>query len=217
MEVLALGVFCALGAAHLALILWGGPRTQGITKALVLPPLVWYYAAAADHFLITALLAVILGWIGDMLLIKIEKEGFFKAGLASFLVGHLLYIPAMFFFTGMVRIPLLFISLIIAIPLGILIQRVIKPSKALRIPVLVYGIIIELMSLSALQLMAARPEVWGILVFAGSLCFLISDFVLGYFTFRTLSKYGSFFIMFFYILAQGSIIIGLANLGPLPG
>ncbi|WP_411042932.1 lysoplasmalogenase [Treponema sp. TIM-1] len=215
MEVL--GLFCVLGGVHLAFILWGGGRMQGITKALLLPPLAWYYAGAAEKFLVIVLLAVILGWIGDILLLKIKNEAFFKAGLGSFLLGHLLYIPAMLFFAGTVQVPLLIISVIIALPLGILMQRLIKPNKSLRIPVLVYGIIIEMMSLSALQLMAARPGIWGILVFMGSLWFLISDSLLGYFTFRTISKYGSFFIMLFYMLAQGSIIIGLANLGPLSG
>ncbi|MFP3089519.1 lysoplasmalogenase [Treponema sp. TIM-1] len=212
-----LGLFCVLGGVHLAFILWGGGRMQGITKALLLPPLAWYYAGAAEKFLVIVLLAVILGWIGDILLLKIKNEAFFKAGLGSFLLGHLLYIPAMLFFAGTVQVPLLIISVIIALPLGILMQRLIKPNKSLRIPVLVYGIIIEMMSLSALQLMAARPGIWGILVFMGSLWFLISDSLLGYFTFRTISKYGSFFIMLFYMLAQGSIIIGLANLGPLSG
>lgn len=217
MKIFALGLFFVLGALHLAFILWGSPRIQRITKVLLLPFLGWYYAASAETFLVLVLLAAILGWIGDVLLIKIQNEVFFKAGLISFLLGHLLYIPAMFFFAGTVRVPLLIISIIAAVPLGALIPRFIKPNKSLRIPVICYGIIIELMSLSALQLMAARPEFWGILVFMGSLCFLISDSILGYFTFRTLSKYGSFFIMFFYIIAQGSIVIGLANLGPVSG
>jgi uncharacterized membrane protein YhhN len=216
-KVFVLGLFCVLGALHLALILWGSPRIQRITKVLLLPPLAWYYAAAAETFLVMVHLAVILGWIGDILLIKIENAAFFKAGLASFLLGHLLYIPVMLSFAGTVRIPLFIVSIIVALPLGLLIQRLIKPNKSLRIPVILYGIIIELMSLSALQLMAARPEFWGLLVFIGSLCFLISDSILGYFTFRTISKHGSFFIMFFYMIAQGSIIIGLANLGPVSG
>jgi uncharacterized membrane protein YhhN len=213
----ALGLFCALGALHLALILWGSNRIQGITKVLLLPFLAMYYVFAAEIFLKAAFFAVILGWIGDILLIKIQNRTFFKAGLASFLLGHLLYIPAMFSFVNNVHIPVLIVSLVLAIPLGILLQRFIKPDKSMLIPVIVYGVIIELMSLSALQLMTARPEPWGILVFAGSLCFLISDSILGYFTFRNLSKHGSFFIMFSYLLAQGSIIIGLANLGPVSG
>ncbi|MDR0590227.1 MAG: lysoplasmalogenase [Spirochaetaceae bacterium] len=217
MEIFVLGLFCILGGLHLALILWGGPRIQGITKVLLLPPLALYYIVAAEQFSVIVLLAVIFGWIGDIFLIKIQKEAFFKAGLASFLLGHLLYIPAMLSFTGQGSIPARIIAIIVVIPLGVLIQRLIKPTRAMRIPVLIYGIIIVLMSLSALQLMIARREAWGVLVFFGSLCFLISDFILGYFTFRTISKHGSFFIMFFYMLAQGSIIVGLANLVPLSG
>ncbi|MDR2631492.1 MAG: lysoplasmalogenase [Spirochaetaceae bacterium] len=217
MEIFALGLFCILGILHLALILWGGPRIQGITKALLLPPLAWYYLSAAENFLVIVLLAVILGWIGDILLIKIQEEAFFKAGLASFLLGHLLYIPAMFFFAGEVSAPVLIIALILTPLFGILILGLIKPNKAMRLPVFIYGIIIELMGLSAFQLMLARQDIWGLLVFIGGLCFLISDFILGYFTFRTISKKVSFCIMLFYMLAQGSIIIGLANLSPLSG
>jgi uncharacterized membrane protein YhhN len=197
--------------------LWGSSRLQRITKVLLLPPLGVYYILAADTFLVMVLAAVILGWMGDILLIKIQNPSFFKAGLISFLLGHLLYIPAMIFFAGTVSIRVLIVSLVVALPVGILLQRFIKPDASMRIPVIFYGIILELMSLSALQLMIARPEGWGILVFAGSLCFLISDSILGYFTFRNLSKHGSFFIMFSYLLAQGSIIIGLVNLGPVPG
>ncbi|MDR1107503.1 MAG: hypothetical protein LBL19_00545, partial [Spirochaetaceae bacterium] len=79
----ALGLFFALGALHLALILWGSRRKQEITKVLLLPPLAAYYLAAADKFLVMVLLAVILGWIGDILLIKIQTPSFFKAGLMS--------------------------------------------------------------------------------------------------------------------------------------
>jgi uncharacterized membrane protein YhhN len=65
------------------------------------------------------------------------------------------------------------------------------------------------MSLSALQLLISRRDEWGLLIFAGSLCFLVSDTLLAYFTFRTKPKYGDFFVMLSYLAAQPGIIRGM--------
>jgi uncharacterized membrane protein YhhN len=81
----------------------------------------------------------------------------------------------------------------------------------MRIPTLIYGIIIEVLGLCALQFMLYRQDAVGIAVFAGSLFFVFSDSVLAYFTFRTTPGYGHILVMLSYIIAQGSIVIALAG------
>jgi uncharacterized membrane protein YhhN len=103
----------------------------------------------------------------------------------------------------------LVISAALAVPVGFAVHALIKPEKAMNLPAICYEIIIILMSLSALQLLLSRRDGRGLLIFAGSLCFLISDTLLAYFTFRTKPKRGDFFVMLSYIAAQAGIIGGM--------
>jgi uncharacterized membrane protein YhhN len=64
------------------------------------------------------------------------------------------------------------------------------------------------MVIFALQVFMANERDFGGFVFAGSLCFMVSDSMLAYDTFRKKIKYGSFLIMLTYILAQLFITLG---------
>jgi uncharacterized membrane protein YhhN len=66
------------------------------------------------------------------------------------------------------------------------------------------------MSICALELLIYRRDGPGIAIFAGSLCFLLSDSVLAYFAFRTMPRYGNFLVMVPYMAAQLAITLGLA-------
>jgi uncharacterized membrane protein YhhN len=98
---------------------------------------------------------------------------------------------------------------IIAIPIGIAAFRLIHPEKDLIIPVIVYMAVLETMNIIGLQLFMFRMDLYGAFIFTGCLCFMVSDAILAYFTFRTLPRYGAILIMIFYILAQAGIITGL--------
>jgi uncharacterized membrane protein YhhN len=131
--------------------------------------------------------------------------------LTAFLLGHLCYIWTILSLTASFNLPLLGVSAAAAIPLGIIVLRWIRPQGALRIPAVVYGIVIQVMALCALQFMWSRQDAAGAAVFAGSLFFLFSDSVLAYFAFRTTPLYGEFLVMLTYIIAQGGIITALAG------
>ncbi|MDR3173308.1 MAG: lysoplasmalogenase [Treponema sp.] len=209
-----IGFFIIVGAAHLVLLFLGKNIPRNITKICLLPLLAGAYVSGAKNIFVPALLALFFGWWGDLFLLKISDIKFFRLGLGSFLAGHFFYIVTFIFFTNAINNIALAVSVAAAIPLVFIVHSIIRPKKELNIPVIVYEIIITLMSLSALQLMLSRGDVYGLLVFAGSICFLLSDTSLGYITFRTRSKYASLFVMLSYIAAQLTIVLGLIGSGP---
>jgi uncharacterized membrane protein YhhN len=206
-----LAAFVLAALVHLAAILRGKARLRKITKACLVPLVLIFYCLDARRLLVTAILGAVFGWIGDVLLIRIGRERFFKLGLLSFLLGHLSYTVSIFFFVEALNVPALAVSLAAAIPLGIGVIKLIKPGRAMRIPIIVYSAVLELTIISALQLLLRRGDIPGMAILGGSLIFAVSDTTLGYFTFRTTPRIGNFCIMLTYLIAQSCILIGLAR------
>ena len=190
---------------------------QYVLKGFLAPLILAVYLTGAKIILLPIILALVFAWIGDVLLIKISNLLCFRLGLASFLIGHICYIIAMFGYNHPFNIPVLIISAAIAVVLGIIIYKMIKPSKEMKIPVIAYEVIILTMALSALQLFLHQgglPEmgsVFGILVLAGSVSFVASDTSLALVTFQKKPFY--VFCMATYIAAQLLITLGFCQIG----
>jgi uncharacterized membrane protein YhhN len=202
-------LFIGISAAHLVSLVWFNRKLRVVTKICLVPLLLAIYLSGAELIFVSLVVALVFGWWGDIFLLNISEPRFFRLGLASFLVGHLCYIPSFLYAAGTLNVPALIISAVVAIPLGVVTHKFTRPEKSMNIPTIIYEIIIMLMSLSALQLLLARRDAGSLLVFAGSLCFLISDTLLAWFTFRTKPKYGDFFVMLTYIAAQSGIVWGM--------
>jgi uncharacterized membrane protein YhhN len=206
------GLFAAGALVHLASSVFGWKIPQRITKVLLLPLLLAVYLRGTERIIITVIPALLFGWCGDILLIKSSDRRFFILGLVSFLLGHLCYIPAFLSVTGRFNLPVLIVSLAAAVPLAIAVHFLMRPDKTMTVPTVVYEVVIELMAIAALQLFLFRNDGTGVLIFTGSVLFMISDTILGCFTFRGNPRYGTFLVMLTYIAAQGSIVTGLIRI-----
>ena len=209
-------ILAITSVAHIAFIIKQKETPRRISKTLLMPLLLAaYLAGGGNKFL--PIPALILGWIGDVLLIKIQKKTFFMLGLASFLLGHIFYIATFihiqdFFGPGgadRINIPAILIFTPPAIVLGMVVFRLIKPTKEMRFPVILYMAVLELMSLFGFQVFLSNSSIAGLLILSGCICFMVSDTILAYYTFRKLKISGSVLLMSYYILAQTEIIIGL--------
>jgi uncharacterized membrane protein YhhN len=205
-------LFIGVSVAHLVSLVILKRKLQIVTKICLLPLLLAIYVFGARNLFVPVIFALIFGWGGDVFLLKIRDLRFFRLGLASFFTGHLCYIPSFLYGAERLNVWALVISAALAVPAGFAVHAIIKPKKEMNLPAICYEIIILLMSLSALQLLLSRRDGWSLLVFAGSLCFLISDTILAYFTFRTKPKRGDFFVMLSYIAAQSGIIWGMMGI-----
>jgi uncharacterized membrane protein YhhN len=136
-----------------------------------------------------------------------------RIGLFFFLLGQLLYIISLLFYIETIHTLPLVLCIAAALPMCPGVYRLAQPRKGMRRSVIAYSIVIETMGVLALQLMLNQRGPYGIMVFAGSLLFMLSDAILGYFTFHALPRRGKFYVMLPYILAQAAIITGFAPLG----
>jgi uncharacterized membrane protein YhhN len=117
----------------------------------------------------------------------------------------------MLYFAGSVNVTLLVISLLVYAAAGVFIIRLIKPSKEMNVPVIIYETVILLMAVSAIQFFAAHGSPNGLFVLAGSICFPVSDTMLAIHTFRSKPKFFYFLVMLTYIAAQLCIVLGLSG------
>ena len=217
-NLLLLVILCIISLVHIIAIAFSNNKLRYITKIFIIPTLLAVYLAGKNYN-IFIILALLFGWIGDIMLIKKKRRNVFKIGIISFLLGHLCYILVFLgilgFFSGneaVINYYGLFGYIPIMIIGGIFIFRLIKPFKEMKPIVIIYMIIIESMSLWALQVFIFRPGFAGVLIFFGGILFLISDTMLSYYSFRKIKVPGAVAIMVLYILAQTGIVMGLMNL-----
>jgi len=187
-------------------------------KPLILPILILIVTFSENFptkkILLTALL---FSWIGDIILLFSDKgELYFIFGLVSFLASHLVYIvlfnkqqttrendKKVQFWLGIFLILGYFTFMIFTL---------FPKLGPLKIPVLVYAIVITTMLFFAFK----GSLKWSIpankYIFIGAIVFVSSDSVLAFNKFYTPIEHASFYIMATYCLAQYLIVKGILKL-----
>jgi uncharacterized membrane protein YhhN len=211
LKILFMVILGVVSLVYLITLFFKDSIFQFILKGCLAPLVLAMYVFGADKILLSIILALVFGWLGDVLLIKINNLFCFRFGLASFLIGHIFYIIIMFAYAQPFNNLFLIISVIAAVCYGIVIFKIIQPTKEMKIPVIAYETILLTMAIFALQLFLAQGALFGALVFAGSICFVASDSMLAYATFR--KKNLSVLIMVTYIAAQTLITLGFVAIG----
>jgi uncharacterized membrane protein YhhN len=133
--------------------------------------LAWSLDASSSPYGRLILLALVLGWLGDALLLS-AKAGWFLAGLGAFLLAHLSFAMA-FAVSGIAWWPLLIAAAACCVA-GALVLRWLWPhlSDHFRGPVLAYVLAIFGMCSVACSY-AAQTDRWWVL--AAAVVFAISD------------------------------------------
>lgn len=206
LKIIFLVILGVVSLVYLATLFFKESLLQFILKGCLVPLILAVYISGANTILITIVMALVFGWFGDVMLLKISNLLRFRLGLASFLVGHILYIVTMFSYARPLNIIVLIISAIVVAGYGITIFRVIQPPEEMKIPVIAYEVILLTMAVFALQFFLAQGEMLGAFVFIGSICFVASDTMLTLLTFRKKNLY--VFVMITYIAAQLLITLG---------
>jgi uncharacterized membrane protein YhhN len=165
----------------------------------------------------TLFTALTFSWIGDIVLLFSDRgELYFIFGLVAFLISHLVYISLfskqqntktndnkVLFWIGVLAILAYFIFMI-----GTLFPKL----GPLKIPVLVYAVVITTMLFFAFKgsLKWATPASKYILI--GAIVFVSSDSILAFNKFYAPIVHASFYIMATYCLAQYLIVVGILKL-----
>ncbi len=149
------------------------------------------FGANATDFGRLILIGLVLGMVGDILLnLRNQIPGggamkVFALGVLAFLAGHILYIaalvgacPGMLVFAGIATA----VISVLAIPP--LMKRITAPSKGLKLFGYVYlVIVIAMFSCAAGMLLKLGVSPMTVVFAIGAFLFLISDFIMIYYTF----------------------------------
>jgi len=173
-----------------------------------------FYLKAYNYYKLI-ILAFVFSLFGDVFLLwQSISDIFFVAGLASFLIAHLLY--AFYFYKSSAKTWTKNRTLIIIQFLMFLLvigyYSLMYPGLGdLSIPVLFYVSTIGAMGILALNryLQVSSKSFWYI--FIGALSFILSDSIIGFNKFVDPITNASFYIMLFYCLAQYLILKGFLN------
>ena len=186
-----------------------------ISKPLIVPALIGYFITAVSPnlpatFKKAVIAALVFSWLGDVLLMfQPNSEIFFLLGLGSFLIAHLCYI--VFFHQVRVREniapkPLLLIPVVLYY--ATLINILLPFLGNMKIPVLVYGVVISFMLLLAMHTLWVKTRSPGQWMMLGALLFVISDSILAINKFYQPFELAGVLIMLTYGMAQFFIVKG---------
>lgn len=217
-DTLLLKSFIGFSAFYLLIILFGQDSIAWFMKPLLLPFLLLavYYAAPFPTKKIL-LLALTFSWIGDVILMFADNgELYFIFGLVAFLLSHLVYI---FLFSKQLPTKnntnktILWIGIAaILIYLALMLATLLPSLGDLKIPVVVYALVISTMLFFAFKgsLSWLKPAKNYILL--GAIIFVSSDSILAFDKFYSPIPMNNFLIMATYLVAQYLIVAGILKL-----
>ena len=205
------------------------PRLEYVAKPAVLVALfLWLWTSVGlQGVSLWFGLGILFSLAGDILLM-LSPDRFFLAGLVTFLFTHVAYVIG--FNTPLP--PLSGWSLLLAVIIGIngirvmrrllvpLAAQAVSPRRArgpnggqsqLRIPIILYGVVISIMLLSALMKLTdlSWNAVAALLVSLGAFLFYLSDIILAWMKFIAPVQHGPIYNMLSYHLGQIALIAGV--------
>jgi uncharacterized membrane protein YhhN len=132
----------------------------------------WLAGAGGTGYGRAILAALVLCWLGDVLLIPKGARGAFGAGLASFLAGHAVYAGA--FASGPFATRWALVAAAAVLPAAALALRWLRPHvpRALALPVVAYVAVISAMVVAAAGATGGTRE---LAILSGAVAFFVSD------------------------------------------
>jgi len=193
------------------------PRLEVVAKPAVMVALFfWLWTSTGlNGALLWFGLGILLSLLGDVLLM-ISLDRLFLAGLVAFLFAHMAYIIG--FNTPLPDVSVWGFLLVLMIGIGgmRILRRIISPLAAqgqagLRLPIIVYGLVISIMLLSAMLKLTDISWKAGaaLLVAFGAFLFYLSDIILAWMKFIAPIQNGRIYNILSYHLGQIALIAGV--------
>ena len=172
------------------------------TKPMLLTLLAVVYLVSTKTPVFWYVFGMFCCWVGDVLLL-FEGADFFTYGLASFLLGHLIYIKLT---VGFLPKDLTAKMITSAVPFvllfGALMSLIYSNLGEMLVPVVVYGITISTFGSITLLNYRTNNSVENLWLFLGALIFILSDSLIALNKFHEPHQVYGISIMLTYILAQ---------------
>ncbi len=150
------------------------------------------YSANPTPFGLRILIGLVAGMVGDILLnLRNQVQGgaamkVFALGVVAFLGGHVIYINALMSFCNIpgLLLAIAMTAVLSALSIPPLMKRITAPSKGLKLFGYVYLVVVIAMFSCAVGVLVSMGVTVGGLIFVlGAFLFVISDFIMIYYTF----------------------------------
>lgn len=183
-----------------------------VSKMCLMPILILFYVFKSDDFSFIIISAMFFSWCGDILLIRPGKLRLY-AGILNFIAAHILYVLGFIDLVPEINITALVVSFLFVLSIEYFLMKKLHIQNNYKFSVIIYGIVIGLLVVFSIQIFIWYKNIFGVLIFIGSILFFISDAVLAYFnTIKAMTKNSLMVIMLTYIIAQVCIIISYMNI-----
>ena len=185
-----------------------------VAKPLIVISLIVYFLSATWKFenglMKIIARALTFSWLGDVVLMfESFNKNIFLIGLVSFLFAHLIYINFFSIVRAGEKIKLKTgLILLVVVYYSGLIFLLFNDLHEMKIPVLVYGIVISIMFLLALHMLFIRNKEAGRMMMLRALLFVASDSILAINKFYEPFEFAGIAIMLTYGIAQLLITLG---------
>ena len=184
------------------------------SKVLLMPLLALAYAFGSRQVQPLVLIALCLGWAGDVLLIRPTVQSRQFAGIGCFAVGHVCYILAILKTLSGTTLNLPWLPPLFSLCAAVFCFFRVKPvmDKAMHGTGFCYFLILAaLITCAGFSLFSGAPS--GRWLYLGSLLFLFSDTVLCYqfFTVGSPAPKYDVLVMASYLLAQTALMFGFLH------
>jgi uncharacterized membrane protein YhhN len=210
-------LFLVVLAANLIDRQFNNGQLEYFIKPLLIPLLAAYFISQtnsiANYLSKWILLALFFSWAGDVLLMFEPKDKiFFLLGLSSFLMAHIFYI--VFFHYVRVKEKVKgnpWLLIVVVIYYATLVTLLSHYLADMKIPVLVYGVVISFMFMLAMHMLFIKNKSAGQWMMFGALLFVMSDSILAINKFYQSFELAGILIMLTYGFAQLFIVHGAAG------
>ena len=216
--------YALVGAVNVVAELAASTTLVHVTKPLLMPLLaIWLVAywrgnrpadsSGLPPSLRWLLVGSVFAWIGDLLLMG-DGDLWFIGGILGFLLMQVCYIIAFTRIPGPGLVRAWKISLVPYVVVWLVINWLVGPgAKGMRLPVLVYSVVLVAMAVVALDLVIRVPRDKGWRVAIGAAVFVVSDALIALTAFGPLSESAGLnaLVMATYIVAQGMIVTGFTQ------
>jgi uncharacterized membrane protein YhhN len=215
MKRLPLFVFLLASSVEIASQFFGWTEIRFMAKPLIMLGLIGHYYFQSPNRSFFFVMALVFCWLGDVLLL-FQGELYFMLGLGAFLIGHLLYILCYRHFRWAEKANELlgpqkvrFSFPIVLAGTGLVV--ILYPSLGdLKIPVMIYALVLTLMALNALFRYGRTTTKSFLFVFMGAVLFMLSDSLLAINKFYASFSSAGAMIMMTYCVAQFLIVEGIS-------
>ena len=199
-------LYILIASANVVSKIIPSPELDQYTKPLLMPLLMFYvYRSSLGKTTLRVLIlcaALLFSWLGDISLIyKSGDTTFFMIGIGLFLVAQILYIITLRKSSYQKPIPNVPQAIPFLLYAGLLFYLLL-PAGDFTIPIIVYGLVIVMMAITARGREGNTSQNSFQLALLGSIFFVLSDSFLAYDSFKSEIPYAGVWVMSTYCAAQ---------------